>query len=75
MSDQDVSVDRLNVRAIIGLLVSVGVAVVGLFLLPVLRGFGLGFSVSFWSLLALEFVAFLGVAYSVLHLHREQRFD
>ena len=74
-TDDDVTVKRLNTRAVAGLVASVVVGVVGLFLLPTLRDLGLSFWTAFWSLLALEFLAFLGVAVSVLRLHEERSFE
>jgi hypothetical protein len=74
-TDDDVAVEQLNTRAVVGLVASVVVGVIGLFLLPTLRDLGLSFPVAFWSLLALEFLAFVGVAVSVLRLHEERSFE
>ncbi|WP_254837981.1 hypothetical protein [Natronomonas marina] len=73
--EEELAVEELNVRAVVGLVASVAVALVGLFALPALRSFGLSFWVAFWSLLAVEFLAFLGVAVSVLRLHEERSFE
>ena len=75
MSEEDLTVEELNERAVVGLILSVATGVVGLFLLPVLRSFGLSFNVAFWSLLVLEFLAVIGVTVSVLRLHEKRSFD
>ena len=75
MSEEDLAVEELNTRAAVGLVLSVTVGVVGLFLLPTLRDFGLSFGVAFWSLLALEFLSVVGVTVSVLRLHEKRSFD
>ena len=75
MSEEDLAVEELNARAVAGLVLSVGAGVVGLFLLPVLRNFGLSFNIAFWSLLTLEFLAVIGVTVSVLRLHGKRSFD
>jgi len=76
MSDEQLAPEALNVRALASLGVSVAVAVVGLFALPALQELlGLDFFAAFWLTLAIEFAAFLGVAVSVLGLHRERAFD
>jgi hypothetical protein len=58
----------LNRLAVVGLVVSTLVAIVGLFALPALTANGLSFGQAFWSLVAIEFLAALGVAVSVLRL-------
>jgi len=75
MSEEDLAVEELNTRAVVGLVLSVGAGVVGLFLLPTLRELGLSFGVAFWSLLGLEFLAVVGVTVSVLRLHEKRSFD
>ncbi|PSQ41455.1 hypothetical protein BRD14_06395 [Halobacteriales archaeon SW_5_68_122] len=75
MSEEDLAVEELNARAVVGMVLSVGAGVVGLFLLPVLRNFGLSFNIAFWSLLTLEFLAVIGVTVSVLRLHEKRSFD
>jgi hypothetical protein len=71
--DPTATPESLNTRAVIGLVASVVLAVVGLFILPVLEdGFGLAFGPAFGITLVIEFVAFVGVAVSVLRLHRER---
>jgi uncharacterized membrane protein len=76
MSEEPLAPESLNVRALVGLVVAVAVAVVGLFALPTLQSaLDLDFFPAFWLTLAVEFVAFLGVAISVLRLHREQSFE
>ena len=75
-NDDDLTIYELNTRSVVGLVVSVAVGVVGLFALPALQqGFGLSFQEAFWPLLAVEFLAFVGVAVSVLRLHEERSFD
>jgi hypothetical protein len=72
----DPTLHTLNTRALVGLVVSVGVGIAGLFVLPLLQStFGLGFGAAFGLVLAVEFVAFLGVAASVLRLYRERTFE
>lgn len=72
-SDPTATPESLNTRAVVGLIASVALAVVGLFILPVLEnGFGLGFGPAFGIALVIEFVAFIGVAVSVLRLHTER---
>lgn len=72
-SDPTATPESLNTRAVIGLVASVALAVVGLFILPLLeQGLGLTFGPAFAITLAIEFVAFVGVAVSVLRLHRER---
>ena len=76
MSEEPLAPESLNVSALVGLVISVGVAVVGLFILPTLQSvLGLDFFPAFWLTLAIEFVAFVGVAVSVLRLHRERSFE
>jgi hypothetical protein len=65
----------LNRLAVAGLVASTLVAIVGLFALPTLRANGLSFGAAFWSLVALEFVAALGVAVSVLRLRNRRGND
>ena len=75
-NDDDLTVYELNTRSIVGLVASVAIGVVGLFALPALqRSLGLSFQEVFWPLLAVEFLAFVGVAVSVLRLHEERSFD
>ena len=74
--DDDLAVQQLNTRSVVGLVVSVMVGVAGLFALPAIRqSFGLSFQQAFWPLLAVEFLAFVGVAVSVLRLHEERSFE
>ncbi len=75
-NDDDLAVYELNTRSVVGLVVSVVVGVAGLFALPALQEvFGLSFQQAFWPLLAVEFLAFVGVAVSVLRLHEERSFE
>jgi hypothetical protein len=75
MSDQSLAPEELNVRSLAGLVASAGLAVVGLFILPVFQSFGLAFRPAFWLVLAIEAVALAGVVVSVLTLHRERTLD
>lgn len=65
----------LNRWAVAGLIVSVLVAVSGLFVLPSLLDQGLTFNAAFWFLCGLEFVAAIGVAYFTLNLHDDTDSD
>jgi hypothetical protein len=60
--------EPLNTTAVVGLVVSVIVAVAGLFALPTLLGGGLSFGIAFWFLCGVEFVAAIGVIVSVTNL-------
>lgn len=71
VDEEDLTPPRLNRRAVYGLVASVLVAVVGLFLLPTLREAGWSFRMAFWSLVGLEFLAAVGVGISVLSLYDE----
>lgn len=75
MSDQSLAPEELNVRSLAGLVASAGLAVVGLFILPVFQSFGLAFRPAFWLVLAIEGVALAGVVISVLTLHRERTLE
>jgi hypothetical protein len=66
--------EPLNRWAVVGLVVSVLVAVGGLFALPSLLSQGITFNAAFWFLCAVEFVAAVGVAYFVLNLHGDAGF-
>lgn len=70
VSRNEVVLDKppLNRWAVAGLLLSVAVAVVALFLLPWLRSQGVSFGVGFWSIAAVEFVAAISAAYFVFNL-------
>ncbi|MFC7075587.1 hypothetical protein [Haloarcula halophila] len=75
MSDHPPTPEELNVRSLAGLVVSVALAAVGLFILPVFQSFGLAFRPAFWLVLAIEGVALAGVVISVLTLHRERTLE
>jgi hypothetical protein len=75
MSEPGEVPDSLNYRSLAGLAASSGLAVVGLFALPVLQSFGLSFGPAFTLVLAIEAVALAGVVVSVLTLHRERTLD
>lgn len=72
MSEETTAPEELNVRSLMGLVLSAGLAVVGLFILPVFQSFGLAFRPAFWLVLAIEAVALAGVVVSVLTLHRQR---
>jgi hypothetical protein len=74
--DPDTTVETLNTGALAGLVLSVAVGVAGLFILPALRSvFGLGFQAAFWLVLAVEFLAAVGVSVSILRLFRQRTFE
>lgn len=60
-----------NRPALMLLAVSVLVGVAALFALPALQSLGLDFWVAFWGLMAVEFVAAVGVTYAVLQLRTD----
>jgi hypothetical protein len=62
---------RNNRPAMILLAVSVLVGVAALFALPALQSLGLSFWVAFWGLIAVEFLAAIGVTYAVLELRTD----
>jgi hypothetical protein len=72
----DLAPATTNRRALAGLVGSVALGVAGLFALPAIRSaFGLDFGAAFWLVLAIEFVASLGVVVSVLSLYRARSLD
>lgn len=75
MSENHAEPRELSMRSMAGLIAFAGLAVVGLFALPVFQSFGLAFRPAFWLVLGVEFVALIGVVASVLTLHRERSFD
>jgi hypothetical protein len=75
MSEADDVPESLSYRSLLWLFLSVGLAVFGLFALPVFQSFGLAFRPAFWLVLAVEAVALVGVVFSVLTLHRERTLD
>lgn len=58
----------LNRRAVFLLVISTVVAIVALFLLPVLRQRGMSFGAAFWILSGFELLAVIGVAVAVTSL-------
>ena len=70
--DPDESVAVLNVQSVVGIVVCFVAAAGVLFALPTLRNWGLGFSVAFWLISAVELATALGIAYFVLNLHEER---
>ena len=62
--------ESLNRGAVVGLVVSFFVAVVGLFSLPALTSVGFADNVAFWLVIGIEFLAAVGVAASVRALYR-----
>ncbi|MEF8829426.1 MAG: hypothetical protein V5A49_10340 [Haloarcula sp.] len=75
MSEETQTPQELSVRSLVGLTLSSALAVVGLFILPVFRSFGLAFRPAFWLVLAIEAIALAGVVVSILTLHRERTLD
>lgn len=67
--------ESMNRRSVAGLIASVALAIVGLFALPPLRAAGLTFMEAFWTTIAIEFVAFVGVTVSVLTLYRARTLE
>jgi hypothetical protein len=61
----------LRTISVVGIVVSTLLAVVGLFALPTLTAAGLAFSTAFWLVCGVELAAALGIAISVLNLHKE----
>lgn len=75
-SPDDLQPESLNRRSIAGIVGFAGLGVVGLFVaLPIFQALGLEFQPAFWLTLAVEFLAFVGVAVSVLTLYRERAPD
>jgi hypothetical protein len=62
---------RENRPAMVLLAVSVLVGIAALFALPTLQSLGLSFWVAFWGLIAVEFLAAVGVTYAVLELRTD----
>jgi len=75
MSDRPDVPQQLSYQSLAGLVAFSGLAVAGLFALPVFQSFGLSFMPAFWLVLAVEAVALAGVVVSVLTLHRERTLD
>ncbi len=66
---------RTSYRSLAGLVAFSGLAVVGLFILPVFQALGLAFRPAFWLVLAIEAIALAGVVASILTLHQERTLD
>lgn len=75
MSEETTAPKELSVKSLTGIVLSAGLAVVGLFILPVFQSFGLAFRPAFWLVLGIEAVALAGVVVSVLTLHRKRTLD
>ena len=75
MSSTQSDPQSLSVRSLVSLTAFALLGAAGLFALPLFQAFGLAFRPAFWLVLAIEFVALLGVVASVLTLHRERTFD
>jgi hypothetical protein len=75
MSDEPEVPRRLSYWSLAGLVAFSGLAVVGLFILPLFQSLGLAFRPAFWLVLAVEAVALVGVVVSVLTLHRQRTLD
>jgi len=73
MQQDGVVIDKppLNRWAVAGLAVSVAIAAGALFVLPWLQSQGISFGVGFWSIVAVEFLAALAVAFFALNLRQE----
>jgi hypothetical protein len=75
-TDEAFEQETFNVRAFVGLLVSLFVGVAGLFALSTIQALlGVGFIPAFAVVLAVEFAAAVGVMVSVLRLHRKPTFE
>ncbi|WP_186311014.1 hypothetical protein [Halorubrum depositum] len=62
----------LNIGSVVGIGVCAVLAAVGMFALPTLRRYGLGFTAAFWTVSAVELLAAIGIAYFVHNLHEER---
>ncbi|KOX96494.1 MULTISPECIES: hypothetical protein [Halorubrum] len=60
-----------NTRSVVGLAACAVIALVGIFLIPTLQEPSGGLNVRFWTMVALELLAMVGVVYFVLNLHEE----
>ena len=60
----------MRTQSVVGLAVCLVIALGGIFLIPSFESRA-GFSVTFWTMAAVELIAMLGVAYFVLNLHEE----
>ena len=67
--EDDVAV--LNLRSVVGIVVSFAVAAAALFALPTIQNQGAGFDTAFWIVSAIELVTALAIVYFVLNLHDE----
>lgn len=67
--EDDVAV--LNLRSVVGIVVSFVVAAVALFALPTIQSQGAGFDTAFWIVSGIELVTALAIVYFVLNLHDE----
>lgn len=68
-TEDDLEVRSLNRAAVVGLITSFFLAMAGLFVLPAFEIAGLGSRGAFWLVLAVEFVAALGVGISARKLY------
>lgn len=60
----------LKTRSVVGLAVCLVIALSGIFLIPTFESRA-GFGVTFWTMVVMELLAMVGVAYFVLNLHEE----
>jgi hypothetical protein len=67
--------ESLSYQSLAGLLLSTGLAIFGLFALPLIQSFGLAFRPAFWIVLGIEAVALAGVVASILTLHRKRSLE
>ena len=67
--EEDLDVRQLNRAEVAGLVVSFFVAMAGLFVLPAATAVGLDSRTAFWGVIAVEFVAAVGVGVSARKLY------
>lgn len=67
--ETDLEVQSLNRVAVVGLVGSFFLALVGLFVLPAIEALGYDTEAAFWAVLAVEFVAAVGVGVSARRLY------
>jgi hypothetical protein len=74
--EEPLAPERLNERAVIGLMFSVALGVAGLFVLPAIRGiFQLEFLTAFGIVLIIELIAVAGIVASMFRFHVDRQFD
>ncbi|WP_244629357.1 hypothetical protein [Halorubrum sp. PV6] len=70
--DANETVAVLNTGSVVGIVVCFVLAAAALFALPTLQRYGVGFTVAFWSVSAVELFTALGIIYFILNLHEER---